>query len=253
VTTLKRVPFPTALPIYYVGPDLDLGPLPSVFYFALSAKDTLCTAPFNQPSNYLIQQSIRVFSVDLPFHGEGWDHMQALQHWAKTIEKEESTLWHFILTLQESISSLFRENILLEHKTGVMGLSRGGFIASHVAALFSEIPIVLAYAPLTQLPHAKDFQHLLPSPLIDKLDLSHLTPVLAKKKVRVHIGNRDIRVSTDSCYQWIRSLTESAHRQHIKSPSIELLLQPSIGYQGHGTSEESFEGGAAWMQKQLLL
>lgn len=248
---LKTVPIETPLPIYYTGPDLEQGPLASVFYFALSAKDSLTTDPFHQAVQLLTQSCVRVFSVDLPFHGEGCDHTEALKFWAQSLARNENVIGHFLLKMEESLSILLSSGILIKNQIGAMGLSRGGFIASHIAARFPEIPFLLAFAPLTDLQLAKDFNFLALSPLLESLALSHLTPALAHKKIRVHIGNRDIRVSTDSCYQWIRSLTEFAYEQHIRSPHIELTLKPSIGHQGHGTSKESFEEGASWLLKQL--
>ncbi|MEK7340133.1 MAG: hypothetical protein AABZ92_05425, partial [Verrucomicrobiota bacterium] len=47
----------------YLGPSVDLGPLPAVFYFALSARDSLLLDPFNQPAVYLSQFPLRIFSI----------------------------------------------------------------------------------------------------------------------------------------------------------------------------------------------
>ena len=41
----------------YLGPSINLGPLPAVFYFALSATDSLSLDPFDQPAVYLSQFS----------------------------------------------------------------------------------------------------------------------------------------------------------------------------------------------------
>ena len=52
----------------FIGPDLSLGPLPAIFYFALSAKESLFQDPFNQPVAVWQTYPVRIFSLTLPEH-----------------------------------------------------------------------------------------------------------------------------------------------------------------------------------------
>jgi hypothetical protein len=248
---MRTIPFATSVPVYYEGPSLEIGPLPSVFYFALSAQESLTVDPFNQPVAFLSRHPVRIFSVDLPFHGEGLLAVDALQGWADAFGRKEPILPDFFERVIQSIRLLLREDVLIPGQIAAAGLSRGGFVASHIAAQIEEIPYLLTFAPLTELKKAKEFLAVPPSSLLDALDLNLLTSKLCEKKIRTYIGNRDTRVSTDACYQWVRSLIEAAFEKKIRSPHIELILKPSIGHQGHGTSLESFEEGAAWLLKLL--
>lgn len=249
---LKQLEEKTALPLFYVGPDIKEGPLPAVLYLALSAEESLLTDPFNQPVSYLTKSPIRVFSVDLPFHGKGFDSREALKYWAHAFARGDDVVRHFLLKLEETLSHLFTLQIAEKNKLAVMGLSRGGFLVNHLASRMPEITTLLAYAPLTQISAGKDFEFLSLCPILQSLDLHHLTNELCTKTQRIYIGNRDVRVSTDACYRWYRSLVEAAYERQIRSPHIELIMKPSIGHQGHGTSKENFEGGAKWLTKQIL-
>lgn len=249
---LKTAPLDTPLPLFYIGPDLEEGcHLPCVIYLALSAKETLLIDPFNQPAAYLHPHPLRVFSVDLPFHGESLPATEGMKRWAEEYVKGNDLLSEFLDKLESSLNTLFTH--INPSQVAIMGLSRGGFIASHIAARIERITKIALYAPLTYLPGCLEFADLKESPLVEHLNLSPLTPLLAHKKIKVLIGNRDLRVSTDLCYQWIRSLVDTAFSSNIKSAPIEMALKPSIGYMGHGTSKETFEEGALWILSQLGL
>ncbi|MBX9923408.1 MAG: alpha/beta fold hydrolase [Rhabdochlamydiaceae bacterium] len=249
---LKQVDFPTPLPLFYVGPEIDeTSNLPCLIYLALSAKESLQVDPFCQVVTFLNSYPIRVFSVDLPFHGEGMPSSEGITRWAEALEKDEDLLTNFLDDLETSLRILFSQ--IKPSSIAITGLSRGGFLASHIAARIEEISSLITFAPLTDPSQCLELIPVQESPLLSKLELRYLTPRLASKKIRIYIGNRDQRVHTDSCYAWVRSLVEEAFSQKIRSPQIELFLKPSIGYLGHGTSKESFEEGALWILKQLGL
>ena len=89
---LKKAQIETPLPLYYVGPDLEEGPLPCVIYLALSAKESLMTDPFNQPVSHLKNYALRIFSIDLPYHGENLPSTEALKLWAQAFARGEDVL-----------------------------------------------------------------------------------------------------------------------------------------------------------------
>ncbi|MBS0616133.1 MAG: alpha/beta hydrolase [Verrucomicrobia bacterium] len=233
----------------YIGPDLSAGPLPAVFYFALSAKDSLFTAPFNQPAQALLQYKLRVFSLTLPGH-----HLppnDALPFWAAEVAAGRDPLADFLKTAADTISGLLDRHIIIPNAFGVMGLSRGAFIAAHVAALFPTVKAVLGFAPLTRLDYASEFQDLHNHPIVQKSSLDHLVPALYNRHIRLYIGNHDMRVGTDHSFAWMKKLADAAWDHRIRSSPIELLIGSSLGYQGHGTSEEVFTSGAEWLGKTL--
>lgn len=229
----------------YLGPALEKGPLPAVFYFALSAKDSLHLDPFSQPAVFLSKYCLRIFSFTLP--GHHLPAVEALYDWAKEIKKGRDVISEFSKKVVEAIEKLIAQNVIEKGKVSAMGLSRGGFIACHIAAKTPLVSTILGFAPLTRLDYAKEFKDIDASPF----NLSHLSSQLCNRTLRFYIGNRDLRVGTDHCFQFISTLVEDSYQKNIRSAPIELIISPSIGHQGHGTSFQTFSHGAHWLAHLL--
>lgn len=223
--------------IYHLGPPLSAGPLPSVFYFALSGEDSLTLDPFNQFVQYLEDAPIRCFSITLPGHGPGLKKENAIHFVAEAFEKGEDLFEPFFKSCLENIQYLIENNWINPKQLAVAGLSRGGYFASLLALRDSRIQTVIAFAPITNI-----------SFLIPKAERYDLTNYdFTSKTLRFYIGNRDQRVSTDLCFQFIRQVADQAFEKGVRSPQAELIITPSIGHMGHGTSSAAFQNGANWL------
>ena len=236
---------------FFVGPDLHLGPMPAVFYFALSAKESLETDPYNQMVVALSSFPVRIFSIDLPGHEGVYSPQDAIKSWASDIERGHDFVTHFVDKVIKIIEELLRQEVIAPRKIGVAGLSRGGFMACDIAAKMAEVSSVLGYAPVTELTSVRAFLHMQENALAQSLNLSHLLENLLHCSLRFYIGNRDSMVDTRKCFDFIADLSESFFRSKHRSPPVELMIRPSIGSHGHGTSKAVFEKGAHWMAKQL--
>lgn len=226
--------------IKYLGPDVKEGPLPAVFYFALSAEDSLQLDPFNQFVTFLQDLPLRIFSITLPGHGEGLLKENAIKYWIKHMKEDSSFLTKFFDETAQSMSEL-KEGVILPEKCAVAGLSRGAFAAMHIAARLPWIQTILGFAPMTKLEG------------YNELDIENIASAIASRNIRLYIGNRDTRVGTDNCFNLMIKLSNEAHAQRVSTSPIDLIIGPSIGYQGHGTSKEIFEKGADWIKKQILV
>ena len=236
----------------YTGPSLDQGPLPTLIYFALYAEDSLQTDPFNQPVQFLENVPIRIFSVTLPGHEAQLPPENAIQVWAKAMGEGQALIPSFVNQVKKGIDHLFQQDLIAEDKLAVAGLSRGAFIACHVAAVCLEVKTILGYAPVTRLSFAKEFSEIREENAVTALNLENLTPQLYNRKVRFYIGNCDVRVSTQHCFSFIQHLARTAKENRISSSPIELFIGPSIGFQGHGTAPEVFQKGVDWIKQELL-
>jgi hypothetical protein len=214
----------------YIGPPLDAGAKPAVFYFALSAKDSLFLDPYNQPVKVLETADMRIFSVTLPGH-DILPPQAALETW--TLEVMESFFEEVCL----HINDLIHKKIITS--CAVMGLSRGVFVAAHVAARLPSIQTLLGFAPLTELAS------------LPGMDLETLSEKLFSKTIRCTIGSRDVRVGTEKTFSWLFKLADLAFQKGLRTSPIELIMTPSIGKDGHGTSPETFRAGAEWLLKGL--
>lgn len=233
--------------LYHKGPNLDLGPLPAVFYFALSGQDSLCLDPYNQPIEYLAGQMIRTFSLTLPAHEAPLSPHDALGIWAEDFSKGIDCLQVCIDQIQIALRFAIEKGFVDPEKVAIAGLSRGGLIAAFAAAEEPLFRYLLAFAPVTKLGETKEFLPLQDSPLVRFYDAARLAPLLADRCVRIYIGNRDERVSTKHCFDFTMELVEKAHAARIRPAQIELIISPSIGHMGHGTSPDVFHQGAKWL------
>ena len=242
---MKKVESPNNLNIFFKGPPLEEGPLPAFFYFALSAGDSLETDPYNQPVKLLQKNLCRIFSVTLPGHENNHSPQKAINIWVEKMSKGEEVIPNFIQKLKEAIDYLspnFRNG-----KLAVIGLSRGAFIACHIAAVCPQISHILGYAPLTKLSILKEYKFSNNS----FLDLENLASKIYNRKLRFYIGNCDTRVGVEHAFSMIHKLSKAANERKISSPSIELIISPSIGYKGHGTSPETFKNGIEFLKKEV--
>jgi len=252
VPNLAREELDCGVTLYAKGPPFEEGPLPAFFYFSLSGPDSLELDPFNQPVSGLEGKPLRIFSISLPFHDD-YDKREVVKVWVANIKKGKDFISPFINRCLSAIDEVIEKKVVHPEFLAAGGLSRGSFIAAHLAAKEPRIRALLGFAPLTQLSVSTSFQDIPNNPLIDRLSLFHLKEALVKTAVRFYIGNRDTMVNTTACYQLVRELTDTAFDQGVRSPQVELILSPSIGHKGHGTAPETFQDGARWIQTQLGL
>ena len=237
--------------ISYIGPDLSSGPLPALFYFALSAKDSLGLDPFNQPVSYLSALPMRIFSMTLPGHGNHLPATQALHFWAKEIGQGNNVITEWIKHIHFAVETLLHQKVLVKGRIAIAGLSRGAFIATHVASAIDDFQYILGFAPFTDLATIKEFQELQSNPIVKELILKNVAHRLIDRSLRYYIGNLDTRVETRRCFDFIETLSQTAYDHKVRSPQVELIISPSIGRDGHGTSKEVFHHGAQWIAQKL--
>ena len=239
--------------IEYLGPGPEGGPLPAFFYFALSGVESLCLHPYNQPALHLDSGAMRIFSFTIPGHEQGMNKFHAMEYWAEQMAAGTYLLEDFFDQTQRAILWLINQDLVDPEHVGIGGLSRGGFVATHMAARLPLVHTLLGFAPLTELSQLKEFAQPSLEGHTAKLDLVHLVDHLTHvRHIRFYIGNLDTRVNTDACYRFIRSLAEKGHAKHARHQKIELMLTPSIGHQGHGTDPHVFEEGSLWAKNHLL-
>ena len=105
----------------------------------------------------------------------------------------------------------------------LIGVSRGGFLALHAAARDPRIDAVVAFMPLTELGALTEFADA--RNRYELLNVSHLAPQLAERKVWMSIGRADTRVSTaaalDAAHALRAPLLLEAESGHIYSPTAE--------------------------------
>lgn len=245
--TYAVIPGKNPLAIHHLGPPLSAGPLPTLLYFALSGEESLQLDPYHQPALYAAEKGWRVLSFTLPGHGPGYQNTEAMRVWAEEVAKGRDFLTPFLDQVLQNTQFLIETGVLDPKHLAVAGLSRGAFIAFHLAARHPSLTTILGFAPLLELNQLKEFQSVLEDPLLQTWDLQQQLPALVDKRVRFSMGNRDLRVGTRACFEFGQKLVEANFKAGHRSPPIEWALTPSIGAQGHGTSPASFRAGIDWI------
>lgn len=248
---IDKVSGPGNREIFHRGPPLSAGPLPSVFYFALSGYDSLHLDPFNHPAVLLKGSQLRCFSFTLPGHGPEFKINEAMGLWASSFRKGLDPIAPFLAQAADNISFLIKEGLVNPARLATAGLSRGGLIAALLALMDERIKIVLGFAPLTRLSTLPEFQELALAEASEKYALINFAAQFTKTTLRFYIGNRDECVNTDVCYQFIRAVAEKAFESGIRSPQTELRISPSIGRLGHGTPASVFQDGVEWLKEKM--
>ena len=243
---------PSGVSIYHTGPKLSADPLPAFFYFALAGDESLCLDPFNQVIAFLSDAPIHCFSLTLPGHGPGFDKTKAIQYYADELRKGNNHFKGFFRDAIDTVSYVIGEGYVDPNRMAAGGLSRGGFAATWLAALDERFENLIAFAPLTDLAYHKDFAAMADNPIMKELDLLQTIPQLVHKRVRYYMGNRDLRVGTDVCFNFLQKLVEASFEAQVRSPQIEMVMSPSIGHMGHGTAPHVFYSGAEWLRQILL-
>lgn len=241
----------SGISVSYIGPHLKEGLKPGVLYLALSKEDSLTLSPFNQPVSFLAQNpEVRVFSITLPGHEPPLLKEEAISYWAKHFQKGEDILTPFLEKAALVLDELLEMGCIEKNTFFLMGLSRGGFLALHLAARHSLINQIVAFAPLIKLENAKECEGMQSSSshANHPLDLYSHLDALSKCKIRFYIGNRDQRVGTKNSFDFITALAELSSKNREKNTSFELFIRDSIGLHGHGTPEFVFKEGAAFIQ-----
>jgi predicted esterase len=191
---------------------------------------------------------IRIFSMTLPGHENGLPAKEAMKVWADDISHGRDCVGQFLDAAQLAVDFAVKEKFADPGKLATGGLSRGGFIAAHLAARDARFRHILGYAPLTRLAKLKEFAHMRDNPLANSLDLTHLAEKLSDRHIRLYIGNEDTRVGTEECVEFAMSLVK--HKK-TRVAQVELFLFPSVGQMGHGTPPEIFKQGVDWITTNL--
>ncbi len=168
-----------------------------------------------------------------------------MEYWANNLEELQT----FLKNAHALLDHLFKHEWIDSKHFAVAGLSRGGWIATHLLS-HPQVKVALGLAPVTRLDFLSEFNE--NSPLLKELSLDLLLEKFVSKSLRYYIGNRDEKIGTASAFKFVEELTNFAYNKRVRSPEVELILSPSIGMLGHGTPPHIFEEAALWIKKKIV-
>ncbi|MEX1012538.1 MAG: prolyl oligopeptidase family serine peptidase [Waddliaceae bacterium] len=234
--------------LYHLGPSLSQGSLPTLFYFALTGEESLNLLPFSKVPKLLSSHNCRVFSLTLPYHTNDLPHTKSMKKWAEALSEGRNFISPFIEQCLEAIDFVIKQGYTDPARLATAGISRGGYIASALAAKEPRVSFILGFAPVTDLTVLQTFDFLKEDPF----SVVAMKDQLISKQIKYYIGNRDERVGTEHCIESLLSVINAAANSGIRSPKIELVMYPSIGFKGHGTPDKIFSDGASWLKNKLI-
>src|SRR6478736_2959337 len=122
-------------------------------------------------------------------------------------------------------------------RVGAVGTSRGGFVASHVAAADPRFAAVVEFAPVTDLLVLREFEGMQKHAATKGLNVTHLADKLAGRSFWMCIGNDDARVGTDETIAFSRALVRASLAKKAK-PDAYLAVTPTPGHTVHKSANE---------------
>jgi pimeloyl-ACP methyl ester carboxylesterase len=224
-------------------------PLPTVFILSGAWQDALGSETYRKAGTDLAyHHGYLCVSVDLPCHGEDAKTKESgLTGWRVRCDRGEDVMADLSGRMSKVLDFLIAEKLADPQRVAVIGTSRGGFSALHFAAAEPRVRCAVGYAPVTDLAKLSEFKGAEQSPLVQKLALVNYADVLATKGVWIIIGDRDVRVDTDSAITLARKISAAAAAKNL-TPRVELHVLSSPG---HTTPAGAPELSAAWIEQQL--
>lgn len=225
-------------------------PAPTLFFFAGAAKATLLSNDYAKCGHHLMKDGVLLVGIDIPAHGDDVRKDEppgGINGWRYRLEKGEDPIRPFTKKVSEVLDYLVKEGYSDPKRVGAAGTSRGGFIASHVAAADVRFQTIVEFAPVTDLLAVSEFKGLEKHAMTTGLHVSQLADKLAGRSFWFCIGNNDERVSTDETIAFTRKLVRAAAAKKAKL-DVFLAVTPTPGHSIHKTAHDE---AAVWLRERL--
>ncbi|WP_260956734.1 alpha/beta hydrolase family protein [Pseudomonas citri] len=180
-----------------------------------------------------------LIAIDATCHGKDTKNKEpsGLACWNKRANDSGTDIFlPYIAKLRSVITTVKDKGIADASTIGVLGVSRGGYLAMRVASEIPEVTTVIALAPVTDIFRLSEFRESKAPRELYSLKANYST--LAKKHIFIQINNDDDRVGTAEALSLITGVTKS---ENSESVDLMAVLTPR---KGHSTSEHQM--AAAW-------
>ncbi len=229
-------------------------PAPTLFTFASDIESALGGLDYIKTGIIVGRHGYLCVSLDLPYHGAAalQGHPDGLAGWAADIGKGHAVFPEFVSKVSRVLDYLIRERYTDPQKVAVAGISRGAFVAMHVAAADPRFKCAIGFSPVTDLTELGEFAELKDNQLARSLSLANIAEKLVGRPLWVSIGNNDARVGTDKAIEFTRKVVAAsvAGKKSTGSEFIDVELHV-MPWPGHGRPVSAHDGAAAWLLARM--
>jgi dienelactone hydrolase len=230
------------------------GPAPALVILAKSIEGTLGEDYFRQAGRTLgdpqAAEPFLCVSIDLPCHGQELrpGEPPELAGWRHRLEQGEDPVADTAGRLADVLDHLIAAGRIDAGRIAVIGTSRGGFMALHVAARDPRIACVVSYAPVTDLAALREFHGAESLPAVRAASLGEQAKRLAGRPVWITIGGNDDRVGTDKAIAFAAAVHAAAVARKTRD-RLSFIVDGEVD--GHTTPPAAAIASAAWIQRIL--
>ena len=238
----------------FIGPK-EARRAPLVFILGGDRKGTLEGESSNVVGSVLAGQGFVQASVDIPCHGDDKrpGEPDGLSGWRSRLEKGERLFAAFNTQVASVLDYLVRQGTVDAARVGVCGISRGGFVALHLAATEPRMRFVVAFAPVTDLLALREFNGIADPAPARALDVMTLADKLVDRPIWISIGHNDERVGSGHAIDFALHMMRISVKHKMpmihfwSGDDIRLTVTPSEGANGHSSYRGAHEDAATWI------
>ncbi len=229
-------------------------PAPTLFVLGHGLETMQQQPVYTEVARLPLKQGVLSVVLDPPCHGEDIrpGEPEGMEGWRSRLEHGEPFVQAFTTHARKVLDYLIRQGYSDPRRIAACGVSRGGFLAFHWAAVDPRVRTAAGVSPLVRLMALREFRGTPEPEKAEKLSLVEIAPKLAGRAVWVSIGNHDLRVDTDQVIAFTRAIVRAAARSNRPDQVIpvELIVAPTAG---HRKIDQAHELLAAWILHQFGL
>jgi pimeloyl-ACP methyl ester carboxylesterase len=226
------------------------GPAPLLVSLGTAAHANLTHLDFSRQGLLLREKGWNVVSVDPPCHGEDLRSGERAEilGWVDRFAKGEDTVAAFVARTNDVIDELVRDGVARPGAIAVMGISRGGFLAFHVAAGNARIGAVCTLAPVADWSVLREFAGMTENALVKGTAVMNIADTITCP-VWTIIGSSDDRVDTGKTVEVMQRLLANNTKRETKL-AIDLHLTSTPG---HLSLAWWHDEGARWLTERVKM
>ncbi len=224
------------------------GPAPTMVLLGASAHTNLTHPDFSRQGLLMHAKGWNVVALDAPCHGDDLrpGEAQEILGWAARFQKDEDAVADFVRRTNDVIDQLVKDGAAKPGSVAMMGISRGGFLAFHVAAGNARIGAVCALAPVMDWGVVREFAQMRDNKLVRSTALINWADKITCP-VWTIIGSDDDRVDTAKTVEVMQRLLAN-NKTRNAGLAIDLHVTSTPG---HSSQAWWHDEGAHWLLNRV--